>query len=152
MTLHTVSIWMGTKAGKVNRMASKVITGQRRRLNQNERLLLVFIYFFQPFCPMFCSLINDPISRCQNFVIKWQWDYDIKFRSGDKKKGINSQMFLSLSSVRMIQRVILHERCFVYGSNLTFLFRMPSFFCIALSVFTTVDLKFVPSSCRIVTC
>ena len=46
MTLHAVSIWMGTKAGKVNRMASKVITGQRRRLSQNERLLLVFIYFF----------------------------------------------------------------------------------------------------------
>ena len=46
MTLHTVSIWMGTKAGKVSRMASKVITGQRRRLSQNERLLLVFIYLF----------------------------------------------------------------------------------------------------------
>lgn len=43
MILHTVSIWMGTKAGKVNRMASKVITGQRRRLNQNERL---FYFFF----------------------------------------------------------------------------------------------------------
>ena len=87
MTLHIVSIWMGTKAGKVNRMASKVITGQRRRLNQNERL---FILFFSHFVLCSCSLINDPISWCQNFTIKWQWDYDGKFRSGDKKKGINS--------------------------------------------------------------
>lgn len=87
MILHTVSIWMGTKAGKVNRMASKVITGQRRRLNQNKRL---FYFFFSHFVLCSCSLINDPISWCQNFIIKWQWDYDGKFRSGDKKKGINS--------------------------------------------------------------
>lgn len=45
MALHTVSIWTGTKAGKVSRMASKVITGQRRRLNQNERLLLLLFFF-----------------------------------------------------------------------------------------------------------
>lgn len=39
MILHTISILMGIKAEKVNRMASKVITGQKRRLNQNERLI-----------------------------------------------------------------------------------------------------------------
>jgi hypothetical protein len=80
-TLHTVSILMGTKAEKVNRMGSTVTTGHERRLNQNERLI-----FSSHFMLCSCSLINDPIFLCQNFTIKWHWAYDGKFRSEDKEQ------------------------------------------------------------------
>lgn len=87
MILHTVSILMGTKA-EVNRMASKGITGQKRRLNQHERLILFF--YFSHFMLCSCSPINDPISWCQKFITKQQRDCDGYFRSRDMNKGVNS--------------------------------------------------------------
>lgn len=93
----------------------------RGRLNQNERL---FILFFSHFCPMFLQphkWSHILVSELYNKMAMGLW-WKIQIWGQEKRyKFLN--VFVSI--LWMIQRVILHETCFVCSSNLAFLVWMP---------------------------